>query len=78
MSIDAIRFVRERGIVLESAKGGIPNLAEGITGTPIYGSWWAHSEGRGIFQATRLVRSSERVLVCRLMDGKITYVDRRL
>src|SRR5262249_46477566 len=44
----------------------------------IRGNWWAHPEGKSIFRATRLIRSSERVLVCRLVEGKVTYVDRRL
>jgi hypothetical protein len=78
MSVDAIRFVRQHGVVLESAKGPVPNLAEAIAGAPIRGSWWTHPDGRKIFQATRRVRDSERVLVCRLVGGKVTYVDRRL
>jgi hypothetical protein len=31
-----------------------------------------------IFAMTRLVRDSQDVLVCRLVDGKITYVHRRV
>jgi len=78
MNVDAISFVRQHGVVLESAKGPVPNLAQAIARGPIHGNWWAHPDGKEIFQATRLVRSSEDVLVCRLVDGKVTYVDRRL
>jgi hypothetical protein len=78
MSIDAIGFVRRHGVVLESAKGPVPNLAEAVARTPIRGSWWTHPDGKKIFRATRLVRSSEHVLVCRLVEGKVTYVDREL
>src|ERR1700674_1054633 len=78
MIIDAVRFVREHGVVLESAKGPVPNLAEAVARTPIRGNWWNHAESKNIFLATRLVRSSDDVLVCRLVEGKVTYVDRRL
>jgi len=78
MSVDAIDFVRQHGVVLESAKGPVPNLAEAVAGTPIRGNWWNHPDRKNIFRATRLARSSERVLVCRLILGKVTYVDRTL
>jgi hypothetical protein len=78
MSVDAIAFVRKYGVVLESAKGPVPNLADAIVSRPIRGSWWKHPDSKKIFRATRLVRDSEHVLVCRLLGDKITYVDRRL
>ena len=49
-----------------------------MAGEPIRGNWWGHKKGREIFRATRTVRDSDRVLVCRLVGGKITYVHRRL
>jgi len=76
--IQAIQFVKEEGVVLEAGHGSVPNLAETITGKKIRGSWWAHPEGQLIFRLTRAVRDSEDILVCRLVDGKITYVHRRL
>jgi hypothetical protein len=75
---EAIEFVRAHGVVLESATGPVPSLAVAITGQPIHGSWWAHPSGREIFALTRAVRDCSDVLVCRLVDGKITYVHRRL
>ena len=71
-------FVRKHGIVLEAAAGPVPSLAQEVAGGPIRGNWWAHPQGREIFQLTRLVRDSEDVLVCRLIGGKITLVHRRL
>jgi hypothetical protein len=76
--IEAIGFVKKHGIILESAHGSVPNLAETVTGERIRGSWWAHPKGQHIFRLTRAVRDSEDILVCRLMHGKITYVHRRL
>lgn len=74
----ALDFVREHGVVLASAKGPVPRLTEAIIGEPIRGSWWAHAQGREIFAVLRAVSESEQVLVCRLVDGKITLVHRRL
>jgi hypothetical protein len=74
----ALVFVRRHGVVLESARGPVPNLAEAVAGNAIRGSWWGHAKGREIFRLTRAVRDSSDVLVCRLVRGKVTYVHRRL
>jgi hypothetical protein len=75
---EALAFVCMHGLVLESGTGPVPSLAETVAGGPIRGSWWGHSRGREIFAVTRAVRDCPDVLVCRLVDGKITYVHRRL
>ena len=74
----AIAFVKANGVVLESGRGAVPSLAEAIAGAPIRGSWWAHPKSNTIFLCSRAIRASADVLVCRLVDGKVTYVDRRL
>lgn len=74
----ALAFVRKHGVVLESAHGPVPCLAEAIAGGPIRGSWWAHPRSRAIFGATRTVRDSKHVLVCRLVGGKVTFVHERV
>ena len=71
-------FVRRHGIVLESARGPVPSLAETVAGVPIKGHWWSHRDSHKIFAATRQLRGSPDILVCRLIDGKVTYVHRRL
>ena len=75
---EALAFVRTHGVVLESASGPVPSLAEAIAGSPIQGNWWGHARSHEIFALTRAVRDSPDVLVCRLVGGKITYVHRRL
>jgi hypothetical protein len=76
---EALAFVERHGIVLESARHPtIPSLAEAIAGGPLRGGWWSHPKGRTIFAATRAVRDSADVLVCRLIEGKITFVHSRL
>lgn len=75
---EALTFVRKHGVVLEAGTGPVPSLASVIAGAPIRGSWWSHAKGREIFKLTRAVRDSPDILVCRLVDGKVTYVHRRL
>src|SRR5262245_61255754 len=74
----AIAFVERHGVVLQAARGTVPNLAEAIAGERIKGSWWAHPKGRAIFQISKAVSESPDVLVCKLVDGKVTYVHRRV
>jgi hypothetical protein len=38
----AIAFVREHGVVLESGRGPVPSLAEAVAQGPLKGSWWSH------------------------------------
>ena len=73
----AAAFVRKHGVVLESAAGPVPSLAVAIAGGPIRGSWWSHPRSHAIFELTQTVRDREDVLVCRLVNGKITFVHRR-
>ena len=75
---DALSFVRKHGIVLMSARGPVPNLAHAIAGEPIRGSWWAHPKSQLIYKVTESVCDSKQVLVCRLVDGKVTFVHRRV
>lgn len=74
----ALEFVQKHGVVLESAQGPVPSLAAAVARGPIRGSWWSHPKSHEIFRLTRAVRESPDVLVCRLVDGKVTYVHRRL
>jgi hypothetical protein len=73
-----LAFVKRHGIVLQAARGPVPSLAEAIAGGPIGGSWWGHPKGHEIFQVAEAVSEHPDVLVCKLIDGKVTYVHRRL
>jgi hypothetical protein len=77
-SDEAIALVKREGVVLESARGPVANLAEALAGERIRGGWWGHPKGHDIFVATRAVRDSDDVLVCRLLGGKVTFIHRRL
>lgn len=73
-----IAFVKRHGIVLQAAHGPVPSLAESIAGGPIRGSWWAHPKGKEIYRVADAISKSDDVLVCKLIEGKVTYVHRRL
>jgi hypothetical protein len=74
----ALAFVAKHGVVLQAARGPVPSLAERVAGEPIRGSWWGHPKGQEIFLLSEAVSESGEVLVCRLIEGKVTYVHRRL
>ena len=38
--MEAMDWLREQGVVLQSARGPVPNLAEQVAGERIRGSWW--------------------------------------
>jgi hypothetical protein len=40
-----LAYVKKYGVMLESSRGPVPNLAEIIAGAPIQGSWWGHPNG---------------------------------
>jgi hypothetical protein len=71
-------FVRRHGVVLMAAKGPVPRLTEWIAGEPIRGSWWAHAKGRDIYAQLSKISDSPNILTCRLIEGHVTFVHRRL
>ncbi len=73
---ELLRFVRANSVVLESARGPVPNLVEAIVGAPVKGSWWGHAKGKEIFNLLNALRDTGEVLVCRLVANKVTYVHR--
>ena len=75
---EARAFVEKHGVVLQAARSSVRNLAEAVAGERIRGSWWSHPKAREIYRAAEAVCESPDVLVCKLVEGKITYVHRRL
>ena len=68
----------EYGMLLQSARGPIPNVAELVAGERIRGSWWAHPKSHDIFDALNRLDSSPDVVRLKLLNGKVTLVHRRL
>jgi hypothetical protein len=76
--VNVMAVLREHGMLLASAKGPIPNVAELVVGEPIRGSWWAHPRGHEIFAVLNELADSPDVVRLRLVRDKITLVHRRL
>jgi hypothetical protein len=76
--VEPLEWVREHGVVLQSARGPVPNLAEHVAGEAIRGSWWGHGSGHEIFAVLTRVLSSPDVIATRLVNGKITLIHRRV
>jgi hypothetical protein len=75
---DLLTTLQEHGMLLESAKGPLPNVAELVVGEPISGSWWSHPAGHEIFAAINDLADSPDVVRLRLLNGRVTLVHRRL
>ena len=71
------KFVEKHGIVLASAKGLVPSVAEAVAGEPIVGSWWAHKKGKAIFAALCEIDDSPDIRCFKLVDGKVTFAHRK-
>jgi len=75
---DALAFVERHGVVLAAARGPVPSIAAAIRGAPTKGPWGAHPAGHAIFAALEVVSESPDVRCFKLVDGKVTFVHRRL
>jgi len=78
VGFDALAFVAEHGVVLAAARGPVPSVAEAVAGEPIRGSWWGHPRGHDIFRALSELSGSPDIKCFKLVDGKVTFVHRRL
>jgi len=74
----ALAFVATHGVVLASARGAAPRLIDAIAGETIVGNWWSHPKANAIYDVLERASGSPEVLPCRLVDGKVTLVHRRL
>jgi hypothetical protein len=76
--MDVMAVLVEHGMLLQSAKGPLPNVAELVAGEPIKGSWWGHPRSHQIFDTLAELDDSPDVVRLRLVKGKVTLVHRRL
>lgn len=72
-----VAFVERHGVVLASARGAVPSVAEAIAGEPIVGSWWSHPKAHAIFDALSAIADCEDIRCFKLVDNKVTFVHRR-
>jgi hypothetical protein len=61
-------------LLLQDAR--VPSLATIVAGAPVKGSWWAHPKGGQIFRAAGEL--DDVAATAKLIDGKVTFVHRRL
>ena len=78
MGLDVMAVLIEHGMLLQSARGPIPNVAELVAGDRIKGSWWAHPKRYEIFTELGHLDASPDVVRLRLVNGKVTLVHRRV
>jgi hypothetical protein len=76
--VDLLARLEADGVLLESAKGPIPNVAELVAGAPISGSWWGHPDSHAIFAVVNELADSPDVVRLRLVHRKVTLVHRRV
>jgi hypothetical protein len=76
----AVRLLQalERGGLLLLQDKTFPNVAALVAGEAVSGSWWSHARGHEIFRAVSELARHPDVLVCKLIAGKVTFVQRRL
>jgi hypothetical protein len=71
-------WIREHGVVLQSARGPVPNVAQFIAGEPIRGSWWGHPAGKEIYAVLSALDDSPEIVSTRLINAKVTLVHARV
>jgi hypothetical protein len=72
------KLVEQHGVVLASARGPVPCVAEAVAGEPIVGSWWSHPKAHAIFDALSAIDDADDIRSFKLVDHKVTFVHRRL
>ncbi|MBV8087842.1 MAG: hypothetical protein JO247_23785, partial [Chloroflexi bacterium] len=69
--------VTEQGLLLMQDQR-LPSVAGIVTGGPLRGSWWGHPSGTWIYHTILALEDHPDLLDTKLIDGKVTYVHRRL
>jgi hypothetical protein len=49
-----------------------------IAGETIKGSWWGHPKGQEIYALFNKIEEDSDLLICRLINGKVTFVHSRI
>jgi hypothetical protein len=71
-------WVRQQGVVLQSARGPVPNVAQFIAGEEIRGSWWGHRAGKEIYAILTALDESTEIVSTRLINKKVTLLHARV
>jgi hypothetical protein len=68
----------ERDGILLLSDPALPSLLALVAGSPLHGSWWGHPTGGEIYRLLNEVSDDPAVLSIKLVNGKVTFVHRRL
>jgi hypothetical protein len=71
-------WICAQGVVLQSARGPVPNAAQFIAGEPIRGSWWGHPAGKDIYAVLSFLDDSTDIVATRLINQKLTLLHARV
>jgi hypothetical protein len=75
---ETLAWIRDLGVVLQSARGPVPNVAQFIAGEPIAGSWWGHAAGKEIYAILSELDDHPDLVSTRLIKHKITLLHARV
>jgi hypothetical protein len=65
------------GLLLQHDRD-LPSFTTLVAGKPISGSWWGHRRGKQIYALLEEFERKSGALSAKLVNGKITYVHRRM
>jgi hypothetical protein len=70
-------LLAEHGLLLQQDKT-LPNVVGIVLGETLAASWWTHPRARLVFRCLCELADHADVLQTKLVDGKVTFVHRRL
>jgi hypothetical protein len=73
----ALRALEDNGLLLLSDHS-LPSVVGIIADEPLHSSWWGHPLGGVIYHVSTALEDQPDVLATKLINGKVTYVHRRL
>ena len=56
----------------------LPSITALVTGAPFRGSWWSHPQAHEIYRLLRRFHRRAGALSAKLVNGKVTYINKRL
>ncbi|MBI3681447.1 MAG: hypothetical protein HY235_13770 [Acidobacteria bacterium] len=74
---DVLAEIVHRGLLLVT-DCALPNVVTLVVGEPVRGSWWGHPMGKVIYQVLVRLDAHPDVTSACLVNGKVTFVQRRL
>lgn len=75
-TLAAVRALVRRGGVVPMT--GVGSLVDAIAGERVKGGWWGHARGKTIFRLLSALEDDDGVLAVKLVEGRVTFVDRAL